>query len=349
MPSSGEGTAALSLLYAVRRWWGAQDGTSLDHRAVPGTVATRHGVAGLLVAEPAEAGVLLRRHRAMVEHAARIGDAFGAHGVAHAVIRGPVSSLEYPRSYLRSYADIDLLVAPRAVPEVVPALARIGLRQGTPVNGVVQSPTSRDLAREAFEKRLHAFIGPASLPGGGHLVVEVHHHTEPAYLARSRISADDLLRSVGPVTDPVTGIQLPALGPHERAVELSIHLAAKVQHLPALRKRRDLRLGLYVDLALLLRHHRIRLDAIMGRGHDDVFERIRLALDLVSDVLEGNAGGRETDLPVYYFTRDGRYRPVARLRAPFEDRLAAGSSVPFLSWLVSRDELDESIVLHQNR
>jgi hypothetical protein len=343
-----------ALLDAVRDWLSElndqhRSRAALDVlRSWPANLLRAHGLGGLRI-DAALQDDTMRRHRALVEHAARISTTLGDAGIRHAVLRGPISAAEYPKPAGRHFADLDLLVGRSQLTELPALLQRIGLRQGTVTANKFRPVDASDLDRERHEKRLHAFIGAKPLPNGRPLIVEIHHQFLPPYAVGTR-DVTRVLCQLTTVTDTETGIELPALHPVDRAVELCTHLEGKTRHLPALRAGRDLRLGLYLDLTLLLGMSSISaaqvIAAAEGLGYaGEVTEALRIHAHVISST----APTIVPPVDVRYFVRDGQYRVVADFTASFLDRLAAGSSLPFLRWHVEPREFDETYVQHSHK
>lgn len=293
--------------------------------APPTEAARRHGVAGFFIATD-HAVATVQRYEAMLAHATAISALLMARRVRHAFLRGLVTAATYPTPALRRFSDIDVLIRRADSAAVSDALASFGLRMD-------ETESVRFAADQ--EKRLPVFLGRAFLPNGEDLVVEVHHRLCPSYVGGADTSAAML-------NDAASSGGLPALAPLDRAVEMLVHIEGKTRHLPALRAGRDLRLGLYADYAGLL--WSTGLDPGVVLAHADV-RRIRPTAVAGAAACEDVWTDRTTCVPIHYFTRDG-YKQVAELHGSFSERLHAGSSVPFLHWLVPRHELDDSRVLH---
>jgi hypothetical protein len=293
--------------------------------AAPTEAARGHRVAGFFTATDKTISTV-QRYEAMSAYAVEISALLMARGVRHAFLRGLITAATYPTPSLRRFSDLDVLIRRTDGLTVSDVLAPLGLRMD-------ETETVHLVADR--EKRLPVFLGRAFLPNGEDLVLEVHHRLRPAYVGGADPAAAML-------NDATTVGGLPALAPLDRAVELLVHIEGKTRHLPALRAGRDLRLGLYADYAGLL--WSTGLDPAEVLAHAD-----RRGVGLIAAAGAAACAEVRSDrtvgVPVHYFTRGG-YEQVAELHGPFSKRLRAGSSVPFLRWLVPPHELDESRVLH---
>jgi hypothetical protein len=342
----------VALLHEIRGWlsehseWPAHPEPSAPASS-SAEVLMRHGLGGLRPAVASTAVAI--RHGAMVRHAARISAALHDAGIGHALLRGPVSAAQYPWPAGRYFSDLDLLVGRPDLADLRDVFQRIGLAQGTVVGGTFQPADPEEIGRERREKRLHAFIGEQPLPDGRPLVVEVHHQFLPVYAVGRQVVTGALSRTVT-VTEPATGTGLPALDPLDRAVELCTHLEGKTRHLPALRSGRDLRLGLYVDLAVFLADASIAASQlVMAAERLGYRAEVDEALRILAHVVNDPTGEMTRPVTVHYFAAGENYRGVAEFAAPFAERLATGSSLPFLTWLVDPHELDEAYVQHTHQ
>jgi hypothetical protein len=293
--------------------------------APPTEFARRHGVAGFYTATD-DTVTIVRRYEAMLAHATAISESLMVWGVSHAFLRGPVSAANYPTPPLRQFSDIDVLIRRTDSLAASDALASLGLRMD-------EAECVHFVADR--EKRLPVFLGRAFLPNGDDLVVEVHHRLRPPYVGGNDPAAAML--------DDSTSLRgLPILAPLDRAVEMLVHIEGKTRHLPAVRAGRDLRLGLYADYAGLLWSTGLSPAEVLAHAN---WRGLGPAAEAGAAACEGVRTDRRICVPIHYFTRDG-YKRVAEMHGSFSERLRAGSSVPFLRWLVPRREIDDSRVLH---
>jgi hypothetical protein len=305
-------------------------------------VADHHRLAGLLP-EVRSLDGLRARQRGLLARTTEISRGLRAAGVAHAVLRGGITAVACPTPLQRRFADIDLLVSFDDVTKVRAVLRASGFRQGTVDPAGARSATPAELARERNEKRLHAFIGDDLLDDGTHAIVEVHHRLRPPAEPGPPATETLLDRVVTEVLPGGAG-EVPALAVLDRAVELCVHIESKATHLPALRSGRDLRLGLYLDLVLLMVRHDLTDEALGRRGHALGYgDSVRLAGAICREV---TGQGPPVRVPIRYHVKGQGYRTVALLDQPIELRLRDGNSVPGLQWSLPATSFDEAAVLH---
>jgi hypothetical protein len=149
----------------------------------------------------------------------------GEAGIPFLVTKGIVlSRLVYPASNLRSFSDLDVVVAPQNVAASVAVLHAQGYRQGQVRQTLGSRPSKREVraARRAtrrFYERFEHEI-PFVAPSDGRLLpVDLHWRIAPR--RRLPVDADELWRESRTIS--LAGVEVSALSPEATLVHLALH------------------------------------------------------------------------------------------------------------------------------
>jgi hypothetical protein len=200
---------------------------SLTRRADPSHLldsATWHGVVPLLAAlfrraptgaipsllqDPIQTSAALIAHRnlRLAADLVRTMRLFEREGIAAVAYKGPLLALDlYGDLALRSFLDLDLLIAPGDIEPAARLLAAAGYHRGEP---------SRRSAR--WQRGL----GQAAFYRDDGCQVDLHWSVLPAYLMTESSSESPLAGAV--TTMSFGGMSMPTLSPHALLLELSLH------------------------------------------------------------------------------------------------------------------------------
>lgn len=303
--------------------------TFIAHHRLTG-LATAAVAAGELTLTPAQADELAADHVAATAVAAHlervlveVSDLLSAGGIAHRVLKGPaLARLDYPAAQLRSFGDIDLLVAADDLDAAVRVLGRLGGRRRFPE------------PRPGFDRR----FGKGTcvvLPDGTEVDL---HRTLASGPYGMTIDLRDLWSSTSVVD--LHGRRLEALDATARLLHACVH-ASLGNHPPRLLALRDVAqvwLANTPDLSdLLARARRWGVTAPVARAVSAAWETLRLsgggALPAWAATYRPNA--RDEALLAVYERTGPRYAaqavatlrvlPGVRSRAAYVRALAAPS------------------------
>jgi hypothetical protein len=204
----------------------------------------------------------------------RIASALGAAGIETILLKGPaLDQLLFDGRRSRTYADIDLLVAPARAPEAARVLLGLGFHRA-----VEESATGRALRRLGIAIGVvgRAHSAPWSRAADG-VTVDLHHSIPEAPGSPWQALRDHR------VTIAVAGAEVDSLDRPASALLIALHAA---HHGPRWsRARADLRAACRVldrdcwrDAALLA--HDLRVEPAMGVGLGTVAEGRELAREL---------------------------------------------------------------------
>jgi hypothetical protein len=146
-------------------------------------------------------------------------------GIPFLVTKGIVlSRFVYPAPNLRSFSDVDIVVAPQNVAAAVAVLHSHGYRQGQ-VRQTLGAPPAKDelpaarqMTRRFYERFEHEI--PFTAPATGELLpVDLHWHIAP--YRRLAIDAGDLWRESRTVA--LAGLEVSTLAPEATLLHLALH------------------------------------------------------------------------------------------------------------------------------
>ena len=183
--------------------------------------ATYHAISGMLVEPLGSCDQLapetraalqrrydeaVRRHLQVTWELRQLVPILDGSGARWAIVKGPaLAELAYGDAGMRSYADLDVLVEPRAFDRVLESLDAAGLR-----------PLDRNwrTIRRLMRGELH-FLLPSGVP------LDLHWHLVNMYRGRMRIDTAGMLGRAERVT--LGGVVAPTLDPTDGMLHLALH------------------------------------------------------------------------------------------------------------------------------